>query len=100
MKRYGFFLSFVFSVVMMSQAQAYYQPVPPFTPVHPGVQYPTYPAYPPYPVYPIYPQYPTYGGFFCGTPIGSCPIAPGPVGIQCYCNTWNGPVYGNVFVVR
>ncbi len=97
MKRYGFLISLVFSLLMVSQAQSHYQPVPPFTPAFPAPHYPTYPQYP---VYPVYPQYPTYGGFFCGTPIGSCPIAPGPVGIQCYCNTWNGPVYGQVFIAR
>lgn len=111
MKILNFLFAMIVLCVVVSQAQAYphhYQPVPPFTPYHPHQphypHYPHYPApYPPAPAYPPpYPTYPApaYGAFFCGTPIGSCPIAPGPVGYPCYCNTFNGPVNGNVFIAR
>lgn len=102
MKRYSPWFGLVFLLVFAFQVQAqrYYQPVPPFTPYNPNQPFhPVYPYPPQYPVYP--PAYPVYGGaFFCGTPVGSCPIAPGPVGYPCFCNTWNGPIPGNVFIVR
>ncbi|MFN8943449.1 MAG: hypothetical protein ACK5WZ_02365 [Pseudobdellovibrionaceae bacterium] len=97
MKKLNFLMAFMFAMVLVSQAQAYYTPVPPFTPYNPN--YPSHPHHPHYPYYPQYPNY-NYGAFYCGTPVGSCPIAPGPVGFQCYCNTWNGQIWGNVFIAR
>lgn len=67
-----------------------------YHPHHPHYpKYPHYPQYPQYPQYPHYPQYPQYGNS-CSTYGGVCPIAPGPIGVSCWCAFWNGTFWGNV----